>query len=97
MEGHRADKTGTYLFWTRGSLDRLLGLCHDHIGSCTTGRRYMYEYLGMAGVVQHGPPMTLRPRGKLICIQTRRHPISLTYLYIPQYACTLYPGTVSRS
>lgn len=35
---------------------------------------------GLAGVVQHGPPMTLRSRGKLICTQMLRHPISLTYI-----------------
>lgn len=29
----------------------------------------------MAGVVLHGPPMTLRSRGELICTQMRRHPI----------------------
>lgn len=30
--------------------------------------------------MQHGPPMTLRSRGKLICMQMLRYPISLTYI-----------------
>lgn len=84
MEGHCADKAGTYLLWMRGSLDRLLG-CHGHIGCCTTERRYMHKYLGLAGVVQHGPPMTLRSRGKLIC--------NLTHLHT-HARCTLAPCLV---